>query len=278
MRPILAAVVLALLLPAAVRASTDVLIEINTGRQEGLFTKSPVYQRAILSRPDKPTDTAMLFFRGYPGIARIRSVADKNRNLIPFLRMNEQLFLDAGIALVVVDCPTDQWGADGYQPTACLDRYRSSRQHADDVRGVIAALKAEHGLSRVYIIGHSYGSISSRWLARRLGTEIAGSIHSASMNVPNKLGAGNSMSNFNYNFKAAPQVHVHHANDACFNTPYNTVKGYAGESLISVYGGAPEGDPCEGKHLHSYRGRETAVVQAIIDWIQTGKVEKRVGE
>jgi hypothetical protein len=261
-----------------VLAQKDFLIEVDTGRKEGVFTKSPVYQRAILSLPEKPTDTALLFFRGSPGIARIMSVGDKNRNLIPFLRSNQQMLLNAGIALVVMDCPTDEWGVDSHTPTACLDSYRSSKRHAEDVRGVIAKLKTERGISRFYIMGHSFGSLSSRWLAKNLGNEIAGSIHSASMNVPNKHGHASSIPGFDYRTITAPQVHVHHANDACRSTPYSIVKGYAGENLISVYGGEPEGDTCEGKHLHSYRGRETGVVQAIVKWIKSGQIENKVGE
>jgi hypothetical protein len=228
--------------------------------------------------PEKSTDTALLFFRGSPGIARIKSVGDKNRNLIPFLRSNQKMVTSAGIALVVMDCPTDEWGVDSHLPTACLDSYRSSKTHADDVRAVMAKLKADHGIRRFYIMGHSFGSLSSRWLAKQLGNEITGSIHSASMNVPNKHGHGNSMPGFDYRAIAAPQVHIHHANDACSSTPYSIVKGYAGENLISVYGGEPEGDACGGKHLHSYRGREKVVVQAIIGWIKAGELQKSVGE
>src|SRR6267378_463853 len=100
------------------QAQTDVLIEIDRGRTEGIFTKSPVFQRAILAKPAKPTDTALLYFRGYPGIARIQSVADKQGNLQPFMRMNQRVFSEEGIALVVMDCPTDQWGAAGPRPSA----------------------------------------------------------------------------------------------------------------------------------------------------------------
>jgi hypothetical protein len=256
------------------QAQSDVLIEIDRGRTEGLFVKSPVYQRAILSRPDKATDTAVLFFRGYPGIARIEAVEDKKRNLIPFLRMNQKLFNEEGLALVVVDCPTDQWGAPGTPPTACLDDYRSSPQHADDVRSVMKRLKEEYGLSKIYIMGHSFGSISSRWLARQLGNEIAGSIHSASMNGVNAKGYGNSLAGFPYEALAAPVLHVHNENDACRTTPYGKVKEYAGKNLVTIRGGEPEGDPCGATHLHSYKGREEQVVRAIISWIKTRKIEQ----
>ncbi|HWI15952.1 MAG TPA: alpha/beta fold hydrolase [Burkholderiales bacterium] len=256
---------------SAALAQSDVLIDIDRGRTEGVFTKSPVFQRAILAMPSKPTDTAVLFFRGYPGIARIESAADKERNLLPFMKLNQHVFAEAGLALVVMDCPTDQWNH-------CNDDYRSSQQHADDVRSVMAKLRQDYGLTRFYVFGHSMGSVSSRWLAKNLGNEIAGSIHSASMNMPNRDGYASSMHNFPYGDIAAPVLHVHHQNDACRSTQYSAVKAYAGDRLATVRGGVGTGDPCGGRHLHSYQGREEPVVRAIVAWIKTGKIEPYVGE
>jgi hypothetical protein len=272
------AVAVALFGMSLANAQTDVLIEIDRGRTEGLFTKVPVFQRAILSKPATPTETAVLFFRGYPGIARIQSVADKQRNLLPFMRMNQKIFREEGIALVIMDCPTDQWGVRGPDPTSCLDDYRSSKAHADDVRSVIARLRDEHGISKIYVLGHSFGTISSRWLAKNLGNEITGSIHSAAMNVANPRANGYSLFGFAYGTIAAPTLHVHNEDDACRGTPYSTVKEYAGENLVTVRGGVPEGDPCGATHLHSYRGREELVVRSIISWIKTGKVDRLIGE
>ena len=275
-KPLAVAVALFCILPA--HAQTDVLIEIDRGRTEGLFTKSPVFQRAILAKPAKPADTALLYFRGYPGIARIQSVADKQANLQPFMRMNQRIFAEEGIALVVMDCPTDQWGVSGPRVGSCLDSYRSSKEHADDVRSVIARLRDEHGFSRIFVMGHSFGTISSRWLAKNLGSEISGSIHSASMNGPNPQGFANSLSGFSYGTIAAPALHVHNENDACPHTPYSIVKEYAGENLLTVRGGVPEGDPCGARHLHSFQGREELVVRSIISWIKTKKVDRLIGE
>ncbi len=278
MRKELLAVAAALFCISLAHAQTDVLIEIDRGRTEGIFTKSPVFQRAILAKPAKPTDTALLYFRGYPGIARIQSVADKQGNLQPFMRMNQKIFAEEGIALVIMDCPTDQWSVFESRPTGCLDNYRSSKEHADDVRSVIARLRDEHGLSKIFVMGHSFGTISSRWLAKNLGSEINGSIHSASMNGPNRQGWATSLSGFSYGTIAAPVLHVHNESDACSGTPYSTVKEYAGENLVTVRGGVPGGDPCGATHLHSYQGREELVVRSIISWIKTKKVDRLIGE
>jgi len=273
----LLAVAAALSCISLAHAQTDDLIDVDRGRTEGIFSKSPVHQRAIVAKPAQPTDTALLYFRGYPGIPKIQSVADKSRNLQPFMRMNQKIFADEGIALVVVDCPTDQWNLRGDQPLACLDSYRSSKEHADDVRSVIAKLKSE-GFSKIYVMGHSLGTISSRWLAKNLGTEISGSIHSGAMNGVNPMGYANSTIGFSYDAIPAPMLHVHHESDACPYTQYSAVKPYAGENLVTVRGGIAAGDPCGATHLHGYQGREEVVVRAIIAWIKTGKVEKFVGE
>src|SRR2546427_475407 len=92
--------------------------------------------------------TSPLAVAGYVNVRQQRSAADKQANLQPFMRMNQQLFAEEGIALVIVDCPTDQWGVSGPRLTSCLDGYRSSKEHADDVRSVIARLRDEHGFSR----------------------------------------------------------------------------------------------------------------------------------
>lgn len=259
-------------------AQTEILIDIDRGR---MADGAKVYQRAILVKPATQTQIALLTFRGMPGISRLQSVADRARNSIPFIRLQQQLFQDQGIAVVVMDCPTDQWGNPGVPPTACLDDYRSSAAHADDVRSVMDVLRKEHGLTEFYVLGHSVGTLSSRWLARNLGREIAGSIHSAAVNMDPQIfrraNYGQSVWNMRQDF-AAPSLHVHNENDACRATPYAIVRGYARQNLVTVRGGIPEGDPCGGGHLHSHQGREEVVSKAIIAWIKTRKIETPIGD
>ena len=205
--------------------------------------------------------------RAMPGLPRNHSSAAP-----------DGLIYTAGIALVIVDCPTDQWGLPGPDQTSCDDRYRASQEHADDVRSVMAELKEKHGLNRFFIMGHSIGTVSSRWLAKNLGNEIAGSIHSASINVSESSRRwGGSSGRFSVSDISAPVMHLHHEQDGCAESPYGRVKAYAGEKLITVRGGMPSGDPCA-IHYHSYQGREEAVVKAIVTWITTGRVEALVGE
>ena len=272
-----------LLAAFSVRAQTETLLEVDAGRtMSDAGGAVPVLQRVILTMPTVPTDTALLYFRGNPGYMLINSLRDKQRNL-GWVGKGEAQLMQAGIALVQVDCPTDQWGDSPRPPaTRCLGDYRSSQQHADDVRRLMAQLKAQHGLKNFYILGHSIGTISSRWLAINLGKdEIAGTIHSAAMNsfVPQLFDlVGNLPREFPGKSAGAPILNVHNVNDSCRSTPYNYVRDYSSGNLVTVRGGIPEGDPCGGGNLHSHQGREAVVVNAIIRWIKTKQVDQYIGE
>lgn len=257
-----------------------VLIEVDVGREAGVFSKSPVVQRAILLKPSTPSDTALLFYRGWSGIANIKTENDWKRNL-NYLQNNTGLFSQAGIALVVMDCPSDENSiAPGNTPLACNDDYRSSLKHTDDVKKIMATIKEKYGITKFYIMGHSYGTISSKWLAKNLGNEIQGSIHSAAMThaSPRNRAYGYSVESFDMSALKAPVLNIHHGDDQCVHTPYSTVTAYSKNNLVTVKGGEGTGDVCGGTHLHSMGGREEETSKAVIKWIKTGQVQSTVGE
>jgi len=264
----------------AAQTMTPILIEADVGRESGIFSKSPVVQRAILLKPSTSSDTALMFYRGWSGIANIKTENDWKRNL-NYLQNNTDLFAQAGIALVVMDCPSDENRiAPGNTPLACNDDYRSSVKHADDVKKIMAVLKEKYGITKFYIMGHSYGTISSKWLAKNLGNEIMGSIHSAAQTVasPRMRAYGYSADSFDMGSLKAPVLNIHHGDDQCVYTPYSTVLAYSKNNLITVKGGIPNGDVCGGGHYHSFEGREEASSKALIQWIKTGQVQSSVGE
>jgi hypothetical protein len=265
---------------AAAKTMTPMLLEVDAGRESGVFSKSPVVQRAILLKPSVPTDTALLFYRGWSGIANIKTENDWKRNL-NYLQNNTELFNQAGIALVVMDCPTDENSvAPGNTPLGCNDDYRSSMKHANDVKKIMTILKEKYGITKIYIMGHSYGTISSKWLAKNLGNEIQGSIHSAAMThaSPRNRAYGYSVESFDMGTLKAPVLNVHHGDDQCVHTPYSTVTAYSNNNLVTVKGGEGTGDVCGGTHLHSMGGREEQTSKAVIRWIKTGQVQSNVGE
>ena len=261
--------------------AAPLLLSVNLERTQGVFIKEDVFQKAILLKSQKPTDMVLLIFRGWPGIAKIESPKDWWRNL-NYMQNQVPLFLDAGISMVVMDCPTDQQAlVDRSNPASCDDSYRSSMQHASDVQKMMNKLKADHGLSQFYIFGHSYGTLSSKWLAKNLGNELAGSIHSASMTraAGGAYGRyGNTATQIEMVSLQAPVLNVHHGNDACPSTPYATVKQYSSNNLVTVRGGNSTGDRCGAKHFHSYEGREQTACEAIIAWIVNREVRQFAGD
>lgn len=254
-----------LAIPCA-NAQQEALIEVDLGRKQG---SASVYQRAVVISSGS-ADTALLFFRGGHGQAMLQSTTDGRKNLSMFVSKRLSDYLSARIAVVMMDCPTDQWApVDGTnRATSCLDDYRSSTQHADDVRAVIARLKRSFGFTKLYLMGHSKGTMSSRWLAVHLGTEISGSIHTGSMTSGDPFGQFQSASRIPYDSIAAPILFVHNQNDACPTTSYTMVRQHAKENLATIQGGTPEGHPCGGGHYHSFQGREFEVAKTIIDWIR----------
>jgi hypothetical protein len=264
---------------AIAQTMMPILLEVDAGRESGVFTKTPVVQRAILLKPSVPSDTALLFYRGWSGIANIKTENDWQRNL-NYLKNNTELFSRAGIAIVVMDCPSDEnTVAPGNKPLGCNDDYRSSVKHADDVRKIMTLLREKYGIKNIYVMGHSYGSISSKWLGKHLGNEIQGSIHSAAMTVAGfNRSYGYSVESFDMSALKAPALNIHHSDDGCKNTPYSTVVAYSKNNLITVKGGEGTGDICGGTHLHSMSGREELASKAIIDWIKTGQIPVIIGE
>lgn len=264
-------------------------IQIDLGREYGLFSKSPALLRAISVKAETTSPkTAVLFFTGWPGILWIPEKIDPQRlikaagrsGLYAFTKID--FFPKKDISFVAVDCPTDQWGSSfrSADPYGCSDTYRSSEQHAADIAQLIKHLKLQNGIEKIFIWGHSYGSVSSRWLAIQLGDQIQGSIHSASMSLAGGgrfSDYGSSISQMDMTKASASWVFIHNESDACANTSYAPIQAVAGKNLITVRGGIPGGDPCRAGHYHSYQGRELDALEAMANWMLTGKVTEFVG-
>jgi pimeloyl-ACP methyl ester carboxylesterase len=269
---------------------TETLIQIDLGRPSQFSNRATSVLRAVAIKPAQTTPkTALLFFVGWPGLLwlpeetapdRFQRISQQTR----FYALRHVRFFPAhNLSFVLVDCPTDQWGSEQRtpDPQGCSDTYRASPQHAEDVLQLIRHLRQTQGVEKIYLMGHSYGSVSSRWLAMRLGAEIQGSIHSASMTQAGGdrfTDYGSSVSSMDMRQVTTPWVYLHHAQDQCRNTVYAVNLGVAGSRMMTVRGGTPEGNPCGGWHYHSYQGRELEVLSAVEQWIRTGEITQQIGE
>jgi hypothetical protein len=233
----------------------------------------------VSKKPGSRPTTAALLFPGYPGVLRVdvqngAPVYQLRGNFL--VRARRHLVSDQ-LMTVLVDCPKDHWND-------CGDTYRTSDQHAADVSAAIDRIKADFGVSKIYLVGTSYGTVSSAFLARKLDGRIDGAVHSATFTDPS-AGRGRNvhglpMWNFDWTATHVDQLFVHHHDDPCPVTEYRTIVARHGSiPLITVQGSkGVHGEPCEAFSQHGFVGREQPVMQAIGDWITTRKVVETVGE
>ncbi|WP_343657047.1 alpha/beta hydrolase [Cupriavidus sp.] len=234
----------------------------------------------VSKKPGSTPTTAALLFPGYPGVLRVEAQAggapefQLRGNFL--VRARRHLVSDSVMA-VLVDCPKDRW-------TNCDDSYRESDQYAADIAAAIDKLKAEQGVSKIYLIGTSYGTVSSAFLARKLGGRIEGAIHTSTFTDP-RAGRGRgpvhglAMWDFDWTAAHVDQLFVHHQDDPCPLTQYRTIAARHGSiPLITVQGAkGVRGEPCEAFSQHGFAGRERPVMLAIGDWMATRKVAETVG-
>lgn len=230
----------------------------------------------VSKRAGAAPTTAILLFPGHPGILKLREDAG-----VPVFEMGGNFVIRARRFLntdrtftVAVDCPVDQLNA-------CGDDYRSSDQHVTDIADVIAAVKATHGAQQVYLVGTSYGTVSTSFLARGLGRRIDGVVHTATFTDPRpgRSATGAPMASFDWSKVEAPQLFIHHKDDPCELTRYASVQARKGASpLITVEGVVnPRGEACHAFTAHGFVGRERAVMTALHQWVTERKVPAVVG-
>lgn len=230
----------------------------------------------VSKRTGASPSVAALLFPGYPGILRLRHeggavVHGLGGNFL--VRARRFLNTDK-VFTVLVDCPVDQW-------SWCGDAYRSGAQHAGDIAEVVAAARQAFGAQRVFLVGTSYGTVSTSLLARSLEGKIEGAVHTATFTDPRpgREAHGTPMRGFDWSRAKVPQLFVHHRQDPCGVTSYDSVVRRKGDlPLVTVEGGeGARGDPCEAFSAHGFVGRERAAMGAIHEWISTGAAPATVG-
>ena len=193
-----------------------------------------------------------LLMIGGGGAINLRTRADGRIAFAPgnFLPRSRREFIRNGILPVILDNPSDH-------KSAMSDEFRAGKDHATDVRAIVAEMKKRYPRLPVFLVGTSRSTISAAHLAVALGGELAGVVLSASF------------LDFDWSKVRVPVLLVHHVDDRCRHTPYREAarleKRYP---LITVRGGkAPESGPCEPLSPHGFYGKEPATVDAIAAWM-----------
>jgi hypothetical protein len=130
---------------------------------------------------------------------------------------------------------------------------------------IVQDLERRYGKIAVYVIGTSRSTESTLALAGPLDGQVAGFIHTSSMNR---------IANFDPRALKSRHLIVAHSRDTCRVTkPANAEASHRsyGTDLILMDGGKTVGDDCEPWAYHGYNGIEKETVDKIKAWILAGK-------
>lgn len=227
-----------------------------------LPTRAGVTQSYLLSAPEKGGARAVaVLFAGGPGKVDLeRETARTTFDRGNFLVRSRRLFTRDGIAVAVVDSPSDRpLGMDG--------AFRLGAEHAEDIGKVVADLRTRFPGLPVHLVGTSRGTISAASVGRRAGKTVDGVVLTATLFLATRKQPG--LNGFDFSSIPTPLLFVHHVDDGCAYTPHSSAQRLSDRyPLISVAGGPPaQSQPCEALSPHGFLGREAAAVNAIVKWM-----------
>jgi dienelactone hydrolase len=236
-------------------------------------TRPDVTVRLLVIKANSKPSTALLLFPGADGTKHFgekdgRFWVSKN-----FLMRSAGDLAAAGYIVVAVDAPTDQ-------SSGMSDQFRTSPQHAKDIRKIIAYLKEKHRVTSLYLVGTSRGTVSATYLASVFNDPSIGGVILTAVYSPADLGS------IDFSEIDDPVLIVHHIYDQCRVTPYHgavDLKNRLTESpkvdLVGVTGGIPPASgPCEALSNHGFYGVEQPVVRVITDWLAGKPVPERISK
>ena len=126
-------------------------------------------------------------------------------------------------------------------------------------------LKRRYGQIAVYVIGTSRSTEATMALAGPLDGQVAGFVHTSSMN---------GIAGFDPRPYKSRHLVVYHRLDACRVTKPSSSAGSRasyGTETIEIDGGKSTGDDCEAFAYHGYNGVEAETVAQIKAWIARGQ-------
>jgi len=228
-----------------------------------LPTRDGVTQRLLWSAPASPKAVAVLMVGGNGGL---RIAADGSIGALSgnFLARTRELFLAQGIAVALVDAPSDRQGP------PYLSGFRQTPEHAADIKAVIAAVRQRSG-KPVALVGTSRGTQSAAYLALQLadgGGPDALILTATILTDP----VGRAVSRMPLETLRIPVLVVHHQDDGCkhcfaSDLPLLTSHLPAAHKVLMFQGGRNTGDPCEAMAYHGFNGIEDRVIHDIAQWL-----------
>jgi len=232
---------------------------------ETIATRPGVTQPFLFLRPPRAPVASVVLLAGGAGRLGLAGYGPGwvNTN---FLVRNRARFAERGFLVAVPDAPSDR-------PQG-LDGVRSNREHAEDIRALIAWLRRAAPVP-VWLVGTSMGTVSAASAAARLGAEGPDGLVLTSTVTRRSRGRGESTDDVPLADIGVPTLVVHHKDDGCPFTPYGdtallvrALRHAPRRELLTFEGGdPPRSAPCEPLAPHGYLGLDERVVEAIAAWI-----------
>jgi dienelactone hydrolase len=236
-------------------------------------TRPDVTVRLLVIKGNSKPSTALILFPGADGAKHFGEKDGRFWVSNNFLMRSARDLAAAGYIVVAVDAPSDQ----GH---GMSDQFRTSPQHAKDVRKIIAYLKEKHRVASLYLVGTSKGTISAAYLESVLDEPAIEGVILTAVYSPAEL-CGIDFSEIDN-----PVLIIHHLYDECRFTPVQgafELKKRLTEStqvdIVVATGGIPAAStPCNALSNHGFYGVEKPVVRVITDWLAGKPVPERIGK
>jgi len=236
-------------------------------------TRPDVTVRLLVIKANSKPSTALILFPGADGAKHFGEKDGRFWVSNNFLMRTSTDLAAAGYIVVALDAPSDQ----GH---GMSDPFRTSPQHAKDVRKIIAYLKEKHRISSLYLVGTGKGTLSVAYLAAVFDEPAIDGVILTAVYPPSEC-AGIDFSDID-----DPVLIIHHLYDECRTTPVQgafEMKKRLAESpqvdIVVVTGGSLSAStPCNALSNHGFYGMEKPVIQVMKDWIAGKPVPERISK
>ena len=254
----LLALALSILAPAA---TAEEVVEIKT--------RPGVTVKFILRGPRAGNPPIAILFAGGQGVIDLDNWDGSGNPTGNFLVRTRKHWVKHDLLVAVPDAPSDMQGG--------MALWRTSADHAADIRAVIAALR-RHSSGPVFLVGTSRGTISAAGIAAHLAPgELGGIVLTATVTRYNRARDKDRVQSVKLEKIRVPVLLAHHQDDACYATLVEDLPALAKEFTgaprveIKVYrgGGNYRGSECGARAAHGFRGIEKRVVRELAAWIHT---------
>jgi alpha/beta superfamily hydrolase len=254
---------------SVIAQNVDELVSVNIqdGVQQGVIT----YQKGASVQ-----NLLIVLVPGHPSVFRPainnNKLDEKSPSYFNFLIRSREFLVDPNSMTLVVDCFSKIGDT-------CTQRYQSSKQRFSHLKALIDEVKSKNNsIKDVWLIGTSFGTITSGFAALHGQDYFSGAIHTATID-PTAEKSYPILSELNYKESRIPQLFVHHKNDGCAKTSYkyiSDVSASTGIPLITVSGGYGwKGDVCQAMGAHGFKGKEEEVMKSILSTIRSKQFKSK---